>query len=92
MLKTLEKGAMIMEEKKTFNNIKFGFNTRGLTVNGKEFHPLNWSTDKFALESDIPTNPVDAVELLETLATVNSEEATKQDKLGALKTMVGKVM
>lgn len=80
-------------DKKNFAKIfNFGFHKDGLTINGKDFHPLNWSYNGISMESDVSTKPVNAMDLLETLTSVNVEQATKLDKLQALKTMVNKII
>lgn len=75
-----------------FKKMKFGFQKDGLTINGKEFHPLNWSNNLFELDSNVAAKPIDAMELLETLSSANTYEASKTGKLGVLKTLVNKIM
>ncbi len=64
--------------------MKIGFNKDGLTLNSKKFHPLNFKTKNISLESDIPANGVDALEVLSAfqqgpkLKNVSREDGIKE--------------
>jgi len=69
-------------------NLTFGFNKDGLTINGKKFHPLNLSFKGLKLESDREFKPVDPVNIIESLTSLNTRDATDAGKINALKTII----
>lgn len=69
-------------------NLTFGFNKDGLTINGKKFHPLNLSFKGLKLESDREFKPVDPVNIIESLTSLNTRDATDAGKTNALKTII----
>jgi hypothetical protein len=73
--------------------LKIGFNKNGLTLNSKQFDPLNLSVNGHGIESDRSVNDVDAFDILESLASVRDSDkrATKSEGLDALKTLMQKV-
>ncbi len=72
--------------------LNLGFFKDGLKINSKQFHPLNMSFGKnLKLESDRAIKSIDPMELLETLDSLNVENATKSEKINVLKTMLEKI-
>ncbi|HHV99375.1 MAG TPA: hypothetical protein GXX36_07350 [Clostridiaceae bacterium] len=69
-------------------NLSFGFNKNGFTINGKKFHPLNMSFKGLKLESDRELAPVDPIDILNTLTSLNTRDATDAGKINALKTII----
>lgn len=73
--------------------MKIGFNKEGLTLNSKKFDPLNLSVKGHGIESERSVNDIDALDILETLASVrtSNKEVSTTDKLNVLKTLMEKV-
>lgn len=68
--------------------VKIGFSKDGLTFNSKKFHPLNIKTKNIALESDVPANNVDAVELLSAIQGPKLRNVSREDGIKILKLML----
>lgn len=68
--------------------ISFGFNKDGLTINGKKFHPLNFSYKGLKLESDKEYAPIDPINILESLTSLDTRDASDTGKINSLKTIV----
>lgn len=78
--------------KKGTPKLNLGFFKDGLKINSKQFHPLNMSFGKdLKLESDKTFKAVDPMDLLETLDSLNVENASKSEKINVLKTMLDKI-
>jgi hypothetical protein len=68
--------------------VKIGFSKDGLTLNSKKFHPLNFKTKNISLESDIPLNNVDALDLLSAIQGSDIRSASREDGIKLLKLML----
>lgn len=71
--------------------MKVGFNRDGLTFNGKKFHPLNMGIKGYEIQSNEQINPVDATEILESLALMKTQRSNKLDKMKGLREVINKV-
>lgn len=76
--------------KKGVPKINLGFYKDGFKINSKQFHPLNMSIKGLKLECDKEYKPVDPLDLLESLNSVDVRDATKVDKIASLKAMLEK--
>jgi hypothetical protein len=70
--------------------LKICFNKEGLTLNSKKFDPLNITVNGHGLESNMEISNVDPFEILESLSSSKNPEATKQDKIKALQSVISK--
>ncbi|NLW23747.1 MAG: hypothetical protein GXY91_00605 [Clostridia bacterium] len=66
--------------------MKIGFSKKGLTLNSKEFNPLNISVNGFGLETQDLKLPIDIdpFEVLEGLAQARGAEVTQEQKIKIL--------
>jgi hypothetical protein len=80
-----------MFSRKERGKLKIGFSNGKLTLNSKEFNPLNLSVKGHGLECNEPIKTVDPFELLDSLASVNNAQATREDKVKGLKAMLDKL-
>ncbi|MGI6777676.1 MAG: hypothetical protein ACOX7R_06510 [Acetivibrionales bacterium] len=71
--------------------MSLGFFKDGLRINSKKFHPLNTSIKGLKLESDRNYKPIDAMDILSSLSSINTGKSTKLDKVNTLKTVLDKV-
>jgi len=71
--------------------VKIGFSKDGLKLNSKKFHPLNFSTKNVTLESDIPVNNVNAIDILSAFQRPDIRSASKEDGIELLKEMLSKI-
>lgn len=71
--------------------MKIGFLKDGLAFNNKKFHPLNLSTKKHQIESDVTFNEFNPTELLQELSKLKNENLTKTSKMNTLSTILEKI-
>lgn len=74
--------------------MKIGFNKRGLTLNSKDFNPLNITVGGYGIESAENHNilrEVDPFEVLSTLATAKDKGNTREDQIKVLKATLEKL-
>ena len=71
--------------------MKIGYSKDGLTFNSKKFHPLNLSTKKHQIESEVEFNQVDGAELLQELSKMKNANLTKASKMEALGKILEKI-
>lgn len=77
--------------KRQLPKLTFGFNKDGFEINSKKFHPLNMDLGGVKLESDVDYKPPKAMDLLEAFSSLDVDNATKAQKINALKTILDKV-
>ena len=77
--------------KRQLPKLTFGFSKEGFLINSKKFHPLNMDLGGVKLESDVDYKPPQAVDLLETFSSIDVDNASKAQKINALKTILEKV-
>ncbi len=77
--------------KKGTPHFNLGFFKDGLRINSRQFHPLNMSINGIKMETDREFKTVDPMDLLESFETMKVEDASKSDKIKALKTMLQKL-
>jgi hypothetical protein len=72
------------------SQLKIGFGENGLTLNSKEFDPLNISVNGHGIESTRSVNKVDPFEAMANLAAIRSEssQSTRMDKIKALQSVI----
>jgi len=72
--------------------VKIGFSKNGLTLNSKQFNPLNMPlTKNVSLESDIPVGPVNVSEILSVFERPNIREVNRQEGIEILKSLLEKL-
>lgn len=72
-------------------SLKVGFSKKGLTLNGKNFHPLNMPLKNITLESDIPAEVPRAEEVLSVFQIPNIRKASKVQGVEILSRMLEKM-
>lgn len=71
--------------------LNFGFYKDGFRINSRQFHPLNMSINGLKLESDREYKAIDPIDLVESFSSLNIEDATRLDRVKALKEMLKKI-